>query len=217
MTDSQSKPLADRFQQARIKMRDLGFQAHYYHYFLIAIIVLCILCMCVSAVLYYQIWHRPIPLFYAVNPEQKRFELIPYEEPNFLPDTLIRWASKAVVASYTYDIANYKAQMENARQYFTQAGWESYSATAEKLIQDIRRKQISVNGVVSGTPVISNQGPMKDMEYAWVVQLPFLVTYQTSNSIVDRNFIVVLTIVKVPTSVDPRGMGIQEFVMRSVS
>jgi intracellular multiplication protein IcmL len=62
--------------------------------------------------------------------------------------------------------------------------------------------------------VIANQGPIPDKEYAWRIQIPFLVTYQSMNITTKRNFYVLISIVRVPTNVNPQGIGIDQFVMR---
>jgi len=83
----------------------------------------------------------------------------------------------------------------------------------DRLISTIVQNQLFVNGVVSGPPVISNQGPLPGKGYTWRVQIPFLVTYQSANTTTKRSFYVVITIVQVPTNINPQGIGIDQFVM----
>lgn len=162
----------------------------------------------------YQVSHRPLPVYVASRPDNKTMELAVFNEPNYLPSTLIRWASKAAVAAYTFDFVNYNKEISLARPYFTDAGWSDYKNSLGGLINAIAQKQLFVNSVVSGAPIISNQGELFGKGYTWRMQLPFLVTYQTSETASRQNFIVVMTIVKVSTNIDPRGIGIDQFVMR---
>jgi intracellular multiplication protein IcmL len=75
------------------------------------------------------------------------------------------------------------------------------------------KKQLFVNGVVAGVPVISNQNELPGRGYTWRVQIPFLVSYQSSDQTTTERYIVVMMIVKVPTTVNPEGIGIDQFAM----
>lgn len=193
--------------------QDNDFYRNHYHQILLGLIGLIVLTMIALGVLFYQIMHRPLPQFNAVQPDGKRMLLIPYEEPNLLPSTILRWASKAATVAYTFDFVSYNQQTAAARPYFTEDGWNDYLSSVNKLINYIVENKLFVNGVVSGPPVISNQGPLPGKGYVWRVQIPFLVTYQSENTTNKRNFFVVLSIVRVPTNINKQGIGIDQFVM----
>lgn len=181
-----------------------------FEYALMALIGLMLL---MAGLVLYQLTHRPLPSFYALTNNGRQLTLSPYDEPSQIPTTILRWASKAAVAAYTYDFSNYKAELALARPYFTENGWQGYQASVNGLIQTVVANQIFVNGVVSGPPVIASQGYEFGEGYTWHVQLPFLVTYQSAETTSQRNYLVLLTIVKVPTQLSPQGIGIDEFVM----
>src|SRR5690606_23717340 len=101
-------------------------------------------------------------------------------KPNLLPETIIRWASKAAVLAYTFDFVNYNEQVNAVRPYFTNAGWNDYQRSVSSLINTVVQNQIFVYGIISGTPVISNEGVLPNKGYVWRVQIPFLVTYQSN-------------------------------------
>src|SRR5436853_142707 len=61
-------------------------------------------------------------------------------------------------------------------------------------------------------PFFANEGS-EFGGYYWKVQVPLLVTYQSAELTTQNNFIVSLTIVKVPTQDNPQGIGIDQFVM----
>lgn len=165
------------------------------------------------ALVLYQIHHRPLPYFTATAVDGKKMHLTSFDEPNLLPDTLLTWASKAAVAAYTFDFVNYDKQAALARPYFTDAGWVDYKNSIQGLIATIKQNQLFVNGVVAGAPVISNQGEIAGRGHLWRIQMPFLVTYQSSEKTSRQSFTVMITIVKVPTQIDPSGIGIDQFIM----
>lgn len=190
-----------------------NFHRDYYHYVLVLLMVVIILMMAAVGAVLYEMYKRPLPVFYVTNPKAQKMQLTPFDEPNLLPDTILRWASKAAVGAYTFDFYNYRTQINSVRPYFTDDGWQDYLRSVEPLINRIVENQLFVNGVVSGIPVISNQGPLPGKGYTWRVQIPFLVTYQSANITTKRNFLVIITVVRVSTNINPQGIGIDQFVM----
>lgn len=161
-----------------------------------------------SGVFFWQFSHQKLPLMEAVSKEGNKFQLVPHEDPSLIPSILLQWASKAAVAAYTFDFVRYPQQIEFAHKWFTDSGWNDYQASLKVLIQTISSRQLFVNSVVSAPPVIA----LTD-ETGWSVQLPFLVTYQSSDKMTRKNFLVKMKIVKVSTNLNPEGMGIAGFVM----
>lgn len=193
--------------------KESNFYRDYYHYFFYLMMASIVILLIAVGVVLYQIANRPLPEFAARQSDGKTMPLISFNMPNLLPDTILRFASKAAVTAYTFDFVNYDKQLSLARPFFTDAGWRDFNASISGVISTIVQNQLFVSGVVSGSPVISNQGPLPDKGYVWRAQIPFLVTYQSANTASKRKFIVSLTIVHVPTSVNPQGIGIDQFVM----
>ncbi len=188
------------------------YRDHYYM-LMIALIAAIIAMLFFVSIVLYQVLHRPLPQFFAKATNGKTLELDAFDEPNLLPKTILKWVSKAAVAAYTFDFVNYDKQIANVRPYFTDPGWVDYQNSVRGLIQTIAQNQLFVNGVVSGAPVIANQGPLPGHGYVWRVQLPFLVTYQSSETTTQRRFTITITLVRVPTWKNPDAIGIDQFVM----
>lgn len=180
---------------------------------LVGFIICLILMLIMVTVLLYQLKNRPIPPFVAVSPDGQKMQLQYYDNPNLLSSTLIKWASKAAVAAYTYDFYNYPGQLQMVQSYFTEAGWASYRQSIQALLETITTNKLFVNGVISGPPVISNQGSLGGYDRVWRIQIPFLVTYQSSESTTNASYMVNLMIVKVPTTENPAAIAIDQFVM----
>lgn len=189
------------------------FYRNHYHHVIMLFMVLIVLLICAISFVAYQLFNRPLPEFKAVDPDHKEMTLTPLLEPNLLPNTIIRWASKAAITAYSFDWVNYNSQILMARSYFTPQGWQGYLVSINSVIKNVVQGQLFVNGIVSGTPVISNQGPLTGKGQAWRVQIPFLVTYQAASGPTKRNFIVSLMLVRISTRINPQGIGIDQFVM----
>lgn len=194
-------------------MANYRFFANYYHYLIISMMVFIVLLIAIISFVLYQVDHQPLPTFTAAEPNGTKMDLTPYESPNLLPDTILQWAMHAATAAYTFDFVHYNQQIELAHPYFTDDGWNDYVGSVRNLLNTIVKNQLVVNGVVSGPPVISNQGPLPGIQYAWRVQIPFLVTYQSANTTSRQGFYVILSIIRIPTSKNPQGIGIDQFIM----
>lgn len=195
--------------------QDNSFYANKAHYFIYLLMALILLTSIITCFVLVQVYSRPLPSFAAMQKgnQSELMNLMPFEEPNQLADTLLRFASKAASSAYTFDFVNYEAEIAEARPYFTEAGWADFRAATSGVIQDVVKKQLFVTGVVSGTPVIANQGPLPGQDYVWRIQIPFLATFQSANTTTQSNFLVILSIVRVPTSENPQGIGIDQFIM----
>ena len=192
--------------------KDNSFYRDRYHYFFYAMMALIALLLLVASMVMYQMTHRPKPTFAALQPDGKTMPLMSYDTPNLLPDTIIRFASKAAVTAYTFDFVNYNTQIPEVRRFFTDGGWSDFVASAQGLVTTIVKKQLIVSGVVSGTPVISDEEDVPGKGHLWRVQIPFLVTYLSPNTAIKRYYTLTLVIVSVPTSVNPQGIGIDQFM-----
>lgn len=180
--------------------------------FIVVLMGATVVAMIWVGIVLFQVYHRPLPSFYATQPNGQRMVLQPQDLPNLVADTILHFACKAAVAAYTFDFVNYKRDISVARTYFTDAGWDDYLNSVTGVIRGIAQNKLFVTGVVNGTPVISNQGEI-DGVYSWRVQVPFLVTYQSAQSSEQRKYTVQITVVRVPTVEDPLGIGIDQLVM----
>ena len=204
--------MASDFEKQYAPKDNAGYKQRYPQLFYVAMILLGLL-MLLLAIVSYQITSRPLPSYYASLPDGETKYIRPYTEPNLLPDTILRWASKAATSAYTFDFVNYNQQINAVRPFFNEAGWKDYLASVRPLIETIIQRQLFVYGVVSGTPVISNQGPLPGKGYVWQIQIPFLVTYQAAETASKRRFYIRMNLVRVPTTDNPQGIGIDQFVM----
>lgn len=191
-----------------------NFYYNYYQTFLYGLIVSLFLLLAMVVLVLYQLFHRPLPIFEAIAKNNKRMVLTPYFEPNYLPSTILKWASKAAVASYNFNFIEYEQQIALAAPFYTGAGWAAYRSSVNRLISDIIAKRIFVNSVVSGAPVITHQGMYPGKGYTWRIQMPFLVSYTTAETVSRESYFVLMTVVKIPTTVEPTGIGIDQFQMR---
>jgi intracellular multiplication protein IcmL len=193
--------------------RENSFYREHYAHILIAVMGFVFVIILLNGFLLYQLANRPLPVFTAVEPDGKTMALTPYDHPNLQPDVITRFASEAATYAYTFDFASYKDQIQQVKKYFTPDGWNDYLLSVDPLITTLVAKQLAANGVVTGPAVINNEGELYGKGYSWRVAVPFSVTYLSADSRAQNSFMVVITIVKVPTSENKQGLGIDQLVM----
>lgn len=189
-----------------------AFYRDNYHYFLYGLSIIMLLVLIMISIVLYQLYSRPLPAFSAKAPNGSVMRLTAATEPNQLPETIIRFASQAVIGAYTLRFDSVNDQVNSVRPYFTDAGWVSFQASIASLVKSVVANRLTVNGVVVGTPVISNQGRLPGLGFSWRVQIPLLVSYQTESKVSRRKYMVAVTIVKVPTGINPQGIGIEQLL-----
>lgn len=190
------------------------FYRNYLQQIVYALVIGILIIIAASCLLMYQVINRPLPVFSAVLPDHRTMTLVSYDEPNLMPNTLLKWAAKASVATYTFNFVDHEKQIAQARPYFTPGGWDAYQNAISATVARVVKQQLFVYGVVENPPVISNQGDRPQHGYSWRIQVPFLATYQSAEESRSNDYFVIMTIVKVPTTVNPDAIGIETFEMR---
>jgi len=194
--------------------KNIAFYRDRFPQLLMAICIAIAVLLVISLIVLYQVFHRPTPLLQARAPNGSLLTLTPHDSPNLAPDTILHWASEAIVAAYTFSFdPTYAAQQAAlARPYFTKTGWGDYQSSVASLMRTVVQNQLFVNSVVYNPPIIASQGDIGN-GYTWEIQVPLLVTYQSSEKTVRNYYLVLLSIQRVQASENPAGIGINRFVV----
>lgn len=143
--------------------------------------------------------------------------MVPLKEPNLSTQPLLQWATEAATSCYNFDFNRMETQIQNLRSYFTAQGYQHYieALQAENTLVDVKEKLLIVSAVPLKAPVILREAVATSMDkYAWQVQLPLLVTYQSSSELKKSEITVTMLIVRVDTLESPKGIGIAQFLAR---
>lgn len=162
------------------------------------------------AVFVYLITQIPLPQTYASD-EKATTPLYAFSEPIVSQQALLDWAAQAAVSLYNFDYTNYEQQYQEMASYFTPTGWELFQNDFRKVLDTVVTKKLRVNGVVSGPPVIVEEGPLLG-RYAWKIRMPMLLTYETASG---ENYyqalLIDMVVIRVPTTRTPKGIAITQF------
>lgn len=164
--------------------------------------------------LVYIVTNPPEPRYFAISSDGRLTPIVALTQPNISQSALLQWANTAAIAAYTYNFVNYRQELQAASEFFTPPGWKAFmdALNASNNLTAVIARKLVVSAVATGAPVILQEGILNDV-YAWRVQMPMLVTYQSASDFSQQSVTVTLLITRIPTINSARGIGIAQFIV----
>lgn len=165
------------------------------------------------------VYHPPQPQYFATTADGRIIPLIPVSEPYVSPETLVEWASKAVIRAYTLDYVHWREQLNTMRADFTDAGFLNHRQALEDAgtLEAVARRRLVSSVVTSAPPIIVNQGVLAD-RYVWKLEIPIAISYEgASKTSPAQRLIAEVLVVRVPTNQLARGIAIHQLITRTGS
>lgn len=184
------------------------------HYFLVRVVIGLLVALCVQgAALLYMGTRPPVNHYFATDREGRIQPLTPIDKPISSVSDLTTWVANSVVQAYTFDFANWRGELQAAQVNFTPAGWKGFRGALEAsgLLQTVLDKKYVTTAVPTSAPVLLDQGRIQG-RYAYKLQMPLLVTYQSSERVASQNLMVDIIVVRQPETEHPRGLGIAQLI-----
>lgn len=171
-----------------------------------------------AGMLVYIITNPPAPKYFATTINGRITPLIPLDIPNQSDSSVLQWANVAATAAYTYNFVNYRTELVASSGFFTPEGWDQFLTALKQSnnLDAVIAKKLIVSAVATRAPVILKKGPLNGV-YAWRIQMPVLVTYQSASEFTQQNNVVTMLVVRVPTLNTPSGIGISQFIVAPAS
>lgn len=171
-----------------------------------------------ALMLVYIILHPPAPKYFATSINGRITPLFPLNEPNQSDSAVLQWANQAAIAAFTYNFVNYRTELQASSGFFTAEGWDQFLSALQQSnnLDAVKAKKLIVSAVATRAPIILQKGLLNG-SYAWRVQMPILVTYQSASEFSQQNNVVTMLITRVSTLNSPRGIGISQFVVGPAS
>lgn len=179
------------------------------------VLLLSILCNVVLAgILTYVLTHPPAPKYFATSINGRITPLFALDQPNQSDSAVLQWANQAAIAAFSYNFVNYRTELQASSGFFTAEGWDQFLKALEESnnLIAVKAKKLIVSAVATKAPVILQKGVLNG-RYAWRVQMPLLVTYQSASEFSQQNNVVTVLISRVSTLNSPRGIGISQFIV----
>lgn len=194
-----------------VKLRN-NFYRDNYRRVVAALLTMIAINIILVSVIGYQVTHRPTPQYFATSSDGRILPLYSLSEPVVSKPELLQWATMAATAVNTYDFVNYRQQLQAASQYFTPDGWKDFEAAMQssRNLQTVVDKKLTTSAVATGAPTILEEG-MLNGRYAWKVQLPILVNYESSSTSIRQPLLVTMIVTRVSTLDTPKGIAIAQY------
>lgn len=172
-------------------------------------------------------WPVNIWLVWKVaNPPTKYFatykgsvlEQHPTSEPAYTDDDVVNFGDRLIRSAFQLDFKNYRAQISDQQQKFSQAGFTSYysALTESNLFSKVKTDRMLMSANVTRKGMIYRRGREgENGPYMWDVQYPVTLSLDGQNrSLPAQNFIFTVRIQRTDVSVKPEGIEAASIVTR---
>jgi intracellular multiplication protein IcmL len=166
-----------------------------------------------ASMLTYVLTHPPAPRYFATSINGRITPLIALNAPNQSDSSVLQWANQAAIASFSYNFVNYRSELQSASGFFTAEGWEQFLTALQDSnnLESVKAKKLVVSAVATSAPIFLQKGILNG-RYAWRIQMPILVTYQSASEFAQQNLTVTMLVTRVDTLNTPQGIGIAQFI-----
>lgn len=167
-----------------------------------------------AGTLIYIVTNPPQPKYFPTSVNGRITPLLALDQPNQTDSAVLQWANQAATAAYSYNWLTYRKELQAASEFFTRSGWRDFLQALQEsnTLEAVTSKKLIVSAVATRAPTILDKGVMNGV-YTWRVQIPLLVTFQSGSEFTQQNNIVTMTIVRVSSLSNPRGIGISQFLV----
>lgn len=151
--------------------------------------------------------------YFATDTTGKIKELVALDQPIQSINEILNWSTDAITKSYTFSFANYRQELQAARGNFTTTGWDGFQKALQESgnLKAVVENMFVTTAVPRGAPVIVGEG-LLDGRYAWRIEVPILVTYQSANTRTTQDLLVKAVVVRRSELEHPRGLGIAQII-----
>jgi intracellular multiplication protein IcmL len=166
----------------------------------------------------YLYTYTPPPKYFATSIDGRYTPIVALDVANQSDASVLQWANQAAIAAYSYNFVNYREELRAASGFFTGEGWQQFVNALEQSnnLDAVKAKKLIVSAVATGAPIILQKGLLNG-RYAWRIQMPVRVTYQSANEFTQNDNIITLLVTRVSTLNSPRGIGISQIVVAPAS
>lgn len=159
--------------------------------------------------------YNPQTRYFALTPDGSALQMESLEDPNLNNEALLAWVQQAVVDVLTFGFNDYNKRFEYSMRYFTPEGWVTFGTTLQtsRLMAEVVQYQQILTAIPRSPPQIIAWG-YKNGRFSWDIAAPVIMTTRAGKNRNIAAVTVILTVVKLPTSENPRGIAIDSWVSR---
>lgn len=161
-----------------------------------------------------QFFTKPAPVYFATQSNGSLIEIQPLNVPMVDQEMLVNWATRAAVASYSFNFVDWQNDLQDVQKYYTATGFKNYTEALKNSgnLDTVVAKRLVVQATVVDVPRIVQQGLING-RYAWKIQIPMLIKYTSASEELRQPVLVTMLVARVPTTQKPQGIAIAQFVV----
>lgn len=154
----------------------------------------------------------PEPRYIIQQNDGTMVPIIPLGSPIANKNAVTQVVTDAIAAMHAIDFKNFRSQLTEASTYFTRMGWEKYMTEMARTgtFGAMETRQLVLTSTVTRPPVIIKEYLISGV-YAWDVEVPYQVNYFGAGANQSVSLLAKVTLVRVPTTTNPRGIAIAGF------
>lgn len=154
----------------------------------------------------------PEPRYIVQQNDGTLVPIAPLNKPITNKNAVTQVVTDAITSVNALDFKNYRAQLMDASTYFTANGWKKYQDEMERngTFSAIETRQLVLTATVTQPPTITKEYEIAGI-YAWDVEAPYQVNYFGAGFNQSVNLVARVTLVRIPTTDNPRGIAIAGF------
>lgn len=202
--------------QARANELDalMSYRDGYKNMFRVALALVLVIIALVVAVYYRVSVVIPHDRYYAETASGQRMQMTALPEPYINNPLLLDWAAMAATEILNFGFNDIDERFAQSRRYFSPEGWESFRASFAKseVLRDVRAYQQVITAIPRTPPSILAQGKNAGKD-GWLIEVPIIMTVRVAGAERMMRSSVRMFVVRLPTSVNPAGLGIFTWVV----
>jgi hypothetical protein len=145
-----------------------------------------------------------------IGAEKRLLEL---DQPVITKESVKAWVTETVTEVLTYNFADYSERILMFQGRFNTEGWREFLLALGKsnALNQFVEQQLVATAVPSEPATIESEGiNPKNNEFEWVIKVPIIRKFVTNNEVETNNKLTVsITVVRVPITISPSGLGIK--------
>lgn len=126
---------------------------------------------------------------------------------------VLYWAGTSAVQALSFNFMTLRQDFQRSSQLFTLPAWSAFSKSlqASGILDNLKDSKMGMRAVPTDVPLIINQDNSSGI-YTWTVQMPMLITMQSSTKTKQLHWNIKLVIERAPAHVGVDGLAISSFI-----
>ncbi|MBW7910112.1 MAG: DotI/IcmL/TraM family protein [Alphaproteobacteria bacterium] len=181
----------------------------YKNMFRVALGLVLVILVLLVAVFYRVAYVIPQDRYYAELAGGQRMPLVALPEPYINNALLLDWASQAATEILTFGFDDVNQRFASSAKYFSPEGLASFreSFPRSELFKSSQQFQQVITAIPRAPAAILGQG-LHLGQNGWMVEVPLVLTVRVAGQEKRVNATVQMFVVRLPTTVNPAGLGI---------